>query len=283
MMNYRTREGIKHLVIAVALSLVAVWILKINEIMFLIMGTVAFGIFIRGMVHFIQRIRVKNRIRKNRKDNDADKIDTAVDKPSNNSSEHDFPNMTESQAISKDALSKTTRTHKDHKYNENFAKIKSNYSSDGLERIIELEYDKERIINTKIFLSEKQREEVIYTRGYKEKIERNRIHLKINLNWNRSSARLISGGNFDFNDSTDNGYTIFVSMRFFEKPLFNQLISILRDNKFGCLSSNYTIHAHKDARYPTEHEAKKILKHVTDDISDKLTKHGVKQDSSTAI
>ena len=96
--------------------------------------------------------------------------------------------------------------------------------------------------------------------------------MKINPTKNRTNAKLISGGNFDFNDSSDSGYSLLVSMRFFEKPLLDELSSILRDNKFWCFSSNHTIHAHRDSNYPSEPEAKKILEDITNDISDKLTK-----------
>lgn len=59
-MNHRTREGLKYLIIDFCLFLIAILILSINKIIFLIPSIIAFGIFIRGIIHFIQRIGIKN-------------------------------------------------------------------------------------------------------------------------------------------------------------------------------------------------------------------------------
>ena len=286
-MNYRTRQGLKHLTISFILFLTSFWILtdypkfinvwlgksldwiknnilddsvvlswlnyidyqwhefgeifpisilgyviQINEIVFLILGIITLGFFTKGMIYFIQRNRIK-------KNNEIDH--TNID-----------------------------YQHKNHEPNIYFGQIEDSYFSDGLEKVIEFDYDQEKIINTKIFFSKKSKDWKIFVRNYQEKTDHNIIHLKINPTKNRTNARLISGGNFDFNDSSDSGYSLLVSMRFFEKPLLDELASILRDNKFGCFSSNYKIHAHRDSNYPSETEAKKILKDIVDDISYKL-------------
>ncbi len=304
-MNYRTRQGLKHLTISFILFLTSFWILTdypkfinvwlgksldwiknniledsvvlswlnyvdyqwyefgeifpisilgyvigINEFIFLILGIISFIIFIKSIIHFIYRIRIKNRIRNNKGIDHTDKF-------------HD----------NKDHKRKNKLyNHKVHTYNVNFGQIEGSYESDGLEKVIEFDYDQEKIINTKIFFSKKSKDWKIFVRDYQEKIDHNIIHLKINPTKNRTNARLISSGNFDFNDSSDSGYSLLVSIRFFEKPLLDELSSILRDNKFACFSSNYTIHAHRDSNYPNFYEGKKILEDIADDISSKLIK-----------
>lgn len=79
-----------------------------------------------------------------------------------------------------------------------------------MEKIIELEYNEERIVDIKIFLSNKNKDWIRFTRNYQEKIDHNIIHLKINPTENKTNARLISDGNFDFNDSSDSGYSLLV-------------------------------------------------------------------------
>jgi hypothetical protein len=81
-----------------------------------------------------------------------------------------------------------------------------------------------------------------------------------------------TGGNYEFNDNFDAGYTLRVSMKYSDKKLMAKITSVLRDNNFGCLpSTKFTVDAHRNFEHPTEYEAEKILASITDRIYQKLT------------
>jgi hypothetical protein len=142
--------------------------------------------------------------------------------------------------------------------------------SEGLERVIELTYNKEKEVDVKLFFSDEKEEWNTFTRNYKEKVKDNFVRLKIETA-NKSHAKLISGGNYDFNDGFDEGYSLYVALRYGDKKLFSQISSVLRSNQFGCLPTKFTIHAHRNQKHPTETEAKEILAKISKDITNELT------------
>ena len=141
----------------------------------------------------------------------------------------------------------------------------------GLERVIEITYNKEKEVDVKLFFSTDENEWSTFDRNYKENIKDNFIRLNIEPS-RRTNSSLISGGNYNFNDDFDAGYSLRVSMKYSDKKLISKIASILRDNNFGCLpSTKFTLDAHRNYEHPTEYESEKILASITDMIYEKLT------------
>ena len=141
----------------------------------------------------------------------------------------------------------------------------------GLERVIEVTYNKEKEVDVKLFFSTDKDEWSTFVRNYREKVKDNFIRLNIEPS-KRTNSGLISGGNYEFNDDFDAGYTLRVSMKYSDKKLMAKITSVLRDNNFGCLpSTTFTVDAHRNFEHPTEYEAEKILASITDRIYQKLT------------
>lgn len=206
---------------------------EINEFVSIIFIITAFGLFISSIISFVRPT---------------------------------FQNNNSNNYMPKDGIDYT-----DEEYSHNDKAMNNRFElySDDLDAVIELKYVDGRIINAKtIFRDEKN--DWISSRENDAIIDHNLIHLQMKLSKNRVSARLISGGNFDFNDSSDTGYTLLVSMKFLEKSLLDSIMHILSENNFGCLSSNYTIHAHMDAKWPTETEAQVIIQRIANEISETL-------------
>ena len=82
---------------------------------------------------------------------------------------------------------------------------------------------------------------------------------------------MISGGNYDFNDSFDDGYSLIVSLKYGDSRLKREIITILREKGFGCLPADYTIHAHLNKNAPKESEAKEILSSVVESTKDRIS------------
>ena len=83
----------------------------------------------------------------------------------------------------------------------------------------------------------------------------------------KAYSSLIAGGNYDFNDSFDTGYTMFVSMKYNDPQLMSVISNVLRKHNFGCLPAKHTIHAHKNEKHPMNHLAAKLLSEITKDVS----------------
>lgn len=152
----------------------------------------------------------------------------------------------------------------DNEYNPDFSKRKFNFN-DGLERVIEITYAKDREVDVKLFFSDN--DWTTFSRNYKEKVYDNFVRFIIEV---AKKTTLISGGNYDFNDDFSKGYTLFVMMKHGDKKLLSQISDILRNKKFGCLPTTFSIHAHLNDEHPTEDRAKQILSEITDELSDTL-------------
>ena len=141
-------------------------------------------------------------------------------------------------------------------FNDNFALKQFNFN-DGLESVIEISYGAPRESKVKLFFSNDDFS--TFSRNYTEKIKDNFVRLTIQPA-TRANASLISGGNFDFNDSFDKGYTLSVSFRREDSKLLAVISQILRSEGFGCLPSKFSIIAHQNSlSYPTDVEAVELL------------------------
>ncbi len=147
--------------------------------------------------------------------------------------------------------------------NPDFTKRKFNLDN-KLERIIEVVYEKDQDIDVKLFLS--SNEWSTFSRNYKEKVSNNFIRLLIDVS-KKTNSSLISGGRYDFNDDFSKGYSLFVVFRYRDTKLISMISDILRKHRFGCLPTNYSIHAHLNNDHPTEEKAKELLSQITDELS----------------
>lgn len=141
-------------------------------------------------------------------------------------------------------------------FNDKFALKQFNFNN-GLESVIEISYGAPRESKIKLFFSND--DFTTFSRNYTEKIKDNFVRLTIQPA-TRANATLISGGNFDFNDSFDKGYTLSVSFRREDSKLLAVISQILRNEGFGCLPSKFSIVAHQNSSvYPTDVEAAELL------------------------
>lgn len=155
---------------------------------------------------------------------------------------------------------KSSKDNEETKNNENlndkFALKQFNFN-DGLESVIEVSYGAPRESKVKLFFSND--DFTTFSRNYTEKIKDNFVRLTIQPS-TRANASLISGGNFDFNDSFDKGYTLTVSFRREDSKLLAVISQILRSEGFGCLPSKFSIIAHQNSSvYPTGVAAVELL------------------------
>ena len=147
--------------------------------------------------------------------------------------------------------------------NENFA-TKTFDFNDGLESVIELNYRAPKESKVKLFFSNDDFK--TFSRNYTELKDDNFIRFVIRVA-GKAYSSLISGGNYDFNDSFDTGYTMFVSMKYNDPQLMSIISNVLRKHNFGCLPAKHTIHAHKNEKHPINHNAAKLLSEITKDVS----------------
>jgi hypothetical protein len=149
-------------------------------------------------------------------------------------------------------------------FNDKFA-LKTFDFNNGLESVIEVSYGVPRENKVKLFFSNDDFS--TFSRNYMEKISDNFVRLVIQPS-TRANASLISGGNFDFNDSFEKGYTLFVSMRREDSNLLSAISNILRSENFGCLPSRFTITAHRNDKFPTTSFAVDLLSKLNNKIAD---------------
>lgn len=138
-----------------------------------------------------------------------------------------------------------------------------------LEAVIHLNYSAPKDTKVKLFFS-KQKSDAIFSREYIEKTKGNIIHVKIEPT-SRRNAVLISGGNYDFNDSFEPGYSCTISFKHEDDNLKNISSQVLRKNGFGVLpTAKLTIHSHLNEKNPTHYRAEEILTSLVNEIKDNL-------------
>jgi len=147
--------------------------------------------------------------------------------------------------------------------NENFA-TKTFDFNDGLESVIELNYKAPKESKVKLFFSTDDFK--TFSRNYTELKDDNFIRFVIRVA-GKAYSSLISGGNYDFNDSFDTGYTLFVSMKYNDPQIMSVISNVLRKHNFGCLPAKHTIHAHKNEKHPMDHLGAKLLSEITKDVA----------------
>ena len=57
-------------------------------------------------------------------------------------------------------------------------------------------------------------------------------------------------------------------MKYSDKKLLSILSNTLRNKKFGCLPTNYSIHAHLNDENPNEDNAKEILREISTELEE---------------
>ena len=157
------------------------------------------------------------------------------------------------------------------KINENFGNKIFDFNK-GLESVIEINYKSPKESMVKLFFSKDDFE--TFSRNYAEKVEDNFIHFLIKVA-TKTRSSLLSGGNYEFNESDDAGYTLSVSMKYEDSQLLSVISDVLRSHKFGCYPSKHNILAGKNEKHPMEHHAIKLLSEITKDVSAAITSEAV--------
>lgn len=152
--------------------------------------------------------------------------------------------------------------------------------ADGLEAVIYVDYKekietrakrlerKKRPLFKRIFGSKERYDfRPLETEEFAYKTYKNLVNLKIETKYKKDFSKITSGGNYDFLDDFDNGYTLIVTIEHFDKKLRSEILNKLREMKFMCYPSEHSAHCHIDARFPSESEAKSLLS----DVLKKLT------------
>lgn len=143
-----------------------------------------------------------------------------------------------------------------------------------METLIQIDYGRLHRVKNKVFYSKNNKLsdfEPIMKKTLEKEISSNFIHLKIEPIYNKQEiAKLISGGNFDFDDNFTKGFTLIVSLEEPEKNLMKKIVTILRQSKFGCLVSGYSAHCHLFDKNPTNIKAQNILSKVNKEIIEKI-------------
>ena len=158
--------------------------------------------------------------------------------------------------------------------NPNFTNRHFDFES-GLEKVVEIVYENGHKVDVRLFLSKNSYE--IFSRNYKMNVGDNYVRFIIQVS-TRTSSKLISGGNFEFNDDFSKGYTLFVIMKYADSKLISMISNILRAKNFGCLPSKYSIHAHLNDKYPNEDSARKLVSEIALKLKENL--HTVKTDDN---
>jgi hypothetical protein len=148
--------------------------------------------------------------------------------------------------------------------NPDYNKREFNFN-EGLERVFQISYQEEQEIDVKLFFT--QNDWTTFSRNYKETIKDNFVRLIIEVS-KKNNTSLISGGNYNFNDDFSKGYTLIVLMKYSDKKLLSVISNTLRNKKFGCLPTNYSIHAHLNDENPNEDNAKEILNEISTELEE---------------
>jgi len=141
-----------------------------------------------------------------------------------------------------------------------FERIDFDFKS-KLEMIVEIDYINLMDVRERLFFS-RRKNPLLYSRDYIRKSKNNFIHFKIETS-RAKNTKWSYGGNREIGDNFENGYSLIVSFQRSEQTVRKALIKMLQQYKFGCFPSSNSILGHRDAQYPTEKEAAKILSSIT--------------------
>ena len=113
---------------------------------------------------------------------------------------------------------------------------------------------------TSLFPTVKSDLEVIVEVGY------NSAHFSIKPSRIRNTKFNFRGMHY-VGDNFESGYTLSVSLRHPSTDFSRFLVNKLSKHGFACIPSIQSIHCHLDNKFPTEEEAKKILKKFENELS----------------
>ncbi len=113
------------------------------------------------------------------------------------------------------------------------------------------------IVNPKrIMVTEETKSPVIF-----KKEVQNYITLKMSIAKNKDSAKVLSGGNFDFKDSMGEGYHPAIKYNDYDDAA-KMVINTIRESNFACLPSKNSTTCFLDKAEPSEEERDIILQEI---------------------
>ena len=153
------------------------------------------------------------------------------------------------------------------KHASNFTNISYDLDSE-VEAIILFNYSQPKESRLKLFCS-RENNTTIFSRDQLQTNSYNIVHLKIEPT-TRKNAKLLSGGNYEFDDSFESGYSLVINLKYEDSKFRHDTIDILKQYEFGSMPSDYTIHAHLNKENPTLSEAKEIFAKIIQDIKNAI-------------
>ena len=130
-----------------------------------------------------------------------------------------------------------------------------------LETMITIDYKHPMSVRERLFFSRKNSPS-LYSRDYIKKSISNFVRFEIETT-RAKNTKWSYGGTKEIGDNFESGYTLNVGFTDDEQIVRRVLVKVLMEYKFGCFPSSNSILAHRDAQYPTESEAAKILNSIT--------------------
>ena len=129
-----------------------------------------------------------------------------------------------------------------------------------LETMITIDYKHPMSVRERLFFSRKNSPS-LYSRDYIKKSISNFVRFEIETT-RAKNTKWSYGGTKEIGDNFESGYTLNVGFTDDEQIVRRVLVKVLMEYKFGCFPSSNSILAHRDAQYPTESEAAKILNSI---------------------
>jgi hypothetical protein len=131
---------------------------------------------------------------------------------------------------------------------------------DGYATVL-VKYIKTIINQNRLMVTEEERKNPVI---FKKEVQ-NYITLKMSIAKNKESAKALSGGNFDFKDSTGEGYHLTIRYTDYDEAA-KVMIKTIRESNFACLPSRISTTCFMDRASPSDEERDSILRELCDRI-----------------
>jgi SAM-dependent methyltransferase len=134
-----------------------------------------------------------------------------------------------------------------------------------------VKYIKTIINQNRLTVTEEERKNPVI---FKKEVQ-NYITLKMSIAKNKESAKVLSGGNFDFDDSTGEGYHLTIKYTDYD-DVVKTVIKTIRESNFACLPSRTSTTCFMNRASQSDDERDSILKELCSKI-ERLNKQQEKQ------
>jgi hypothetical protein len=133
---------------------------------------------------------------------------------------------------------------------------------DGYASIL-IRYVQTIVNQNRLMVTEEERRNPVI---FKKEVQ-NYITVKMSIAKNKDSAKVLSGGNFDFKDSSGQGYHMTIKYTEFDEAA-KLVIKTIRESGFACLPSRNSTTCFIDQPEPTEEGRDNILQSVCEKVGE---------------